>query len=299
MFLERMVSAGRSLGTSDVAIAFLQCNVSASRPESLLMTPPRDPISTLAVFPHSFYEVVSSINGLIAAPALFNKHARRLLQDVGGQPHPLDCMMFMSRDKDVITCILCAHVDGLGHPNMILLQQCCSSFQNTFEYGKWTEPDNHVLSILLCSPSVTRAENSSSGKPRAHTQVISTGGDRIEISSGLPNCCHLPRDQILQRAAHSLKWLLVGFSDASFNNASGERTQLALLVTLTTKAALTSTQASRCSLLEWRSHRSRRVAHSTLSAWTIAGDTCIDTLQYLSAFIGILVHDDPLEGCTS
>eukprot|EP00971_Amphidinium_carterae_P265184 5260174-Amphidinium_carterae.1 len=43
---------------------------------------------------------------------------------------------------------------------------------------------------------------------------------------------------------HSLpvqEWLLVGFSDASFSNASGERSQCGMLICLTTQAALTST----------------------------------------------------------
>eukprot|EP00971_Amphidinium_carterae_P317886 6319417-Amphidinium_carterae.1 len=68
-----------------------------------------------------------------------------------------------------------------------------------------------------------------------------------------------------------------------------------MLICLTTRGALTSTTSSWCSPLEWRSHRSRRVARSTLKAETIAADATVDSLQYYSAVIGILLHHSPLK----
>eukprot|EP00971_Amphidinium_carterae_P340839 6479344-Amphidinium_carterae.1 len=347
--------AGWALGTADIATAFLQGSVSASRPESLLMTPPRDPISVLAkVFPHRLYEVISSINGLADAPAMFNKHARQLLQDIGGEPHPLDCMMFVWRTNGSITCILCAHVDDLIWTRSP--QHDIDSLKNTFEYGKWTESSLAKPVVLtFCGKHIITEKTAGDGTARVRlhqatftddldvkaSQTVSMRGrtnpklaqheiteykstvgclqwlsssSRPDISagcsllqSGVPEVGHLrglyEHITYCKESADTglifypiplSEWILVGFSDASFNNASGERSQLALLVTLTSSIALTSTDPTRCSLLEWRSHRSRRVARSTLSAETIAGDSCIDTLQYLSAFIGVLLHNTPL-----
>eukprot|EP00971_Amphidinium_carterae_P143000 2833067-Amphidinium_carterae.1 len=44
-----------------------------------------------------------------------------------------------------------------------------------------------------------------------------------------------------------------------------------------------------CSLRKWKSHRSRRVARSTMSA-TIRCDSCVDCTQFFSAFIAVAIH---------
>ena len=48
------------------------------------------------------------------------------------------------------------------------------------------------------------------------------------------------------------------------------------------------------SILDWKSHQSRRVARSTLSAETIGADARVDTLQFFSAFVGVLLSGSPL-----
>eukprot|EP00971_Amphidinium_carterae_P221582 4398430-Amphidinium_carterae.1 len=53
-------------------------------------------------------------------------------------------------------------------------------------------------------------------------------------------------------------WLLIGMCDASFNNAAQEKSQLGMMILLGTKSALTSTTTTPCTMLEWKSHRSRR-----------------------------------------
>eukprot|EP00971_Amphidinium_carterae_P200354 3976035-Amphidinium_carterae.1 len=128
------------------------------------------------------------------------------------------------------------------------------------------------------------------------------------LQSGQPEVTHLrglyehiqwcqdhPSAGIVFHSLPVAEWLLVGFSDASFSNACGERSQCGMLVCLTTRRALSSTTSSWCSPLEWRSHRSRRVARSTLSAETIAADATIDSLQFYSATIGSLLNHSPLK----
>ena len=94
------------------------------------------------------------------------------------------------------------------------------------------------------------------------------------------------------------EWLLVGYCDASFNNAAGQKSQLGLLIALSEKKSLVETCSSVCSILDWKSHRSRRVARSTLSAETIGADSCADTIQFFSAFIGMLIHGSSLRDVT-
>eukprot|EP00971_Amphidinium_carterae_P322042 6401509-Amphidinium_carterae.1 len=83
----------------------------------------------------------------------------------------------------------------------------------------------------------------------------------------------IPLDQIL----------LVGYSDASFNNAAGHKSQLGLLVVAAHQEVLKAGMEVDVSLIDWRSHRSRRVTRSTLSAESIALDSTIDHIQFLSA----------------
>eukprot|EP00971_Amphidinium_carterae_P254499 5052556-Amphidinium_carterae.2 len=89
-------------------------------------------------------------------------------------------------------------------------------------------------------------------------------------------------------------WLLVGFTDASFNNAEGQRSQLGLLVVVAHASSITSTTPSHCSPVEWRSQKSRRVARSTLAAESIAADACVDCLQLLAAMVGIMINNTGL-----
>ena len=45
-----------------------------------------------------------------------------------------------------------------------------------------------------------------------------------------------------------IEWLLVGYCDASFNNAAGQKSQLGLLITLSEKKSLVETCSRVCSI---------------------------------------------------
>ena len=83
-----------------------------------------------------------------------------------------------------------------------------------------------------------------------------------------------------------------------FNNAAGRKSQLGLLITLSEKKSLVETCSSVCSILDWKSPLSRRVARSTLTAETFGADSCVDTIQFFSGFIGMLIHGSSLKDVT-
>eukprot|EP00971_Amphidinium_carterae_P132972 2633234-Amphidinium_carterae.1 len=85
--------------------------------------------------------------------------------------------------------------------------------------------------------------------------------------------------------------VLIGYSDASFNNAAGQKSQLGLLVVAAHRDVLRPGIEQEVSLIDWRSHRSRRVTRSTLSAESIALDSVIDHVQFLSALWGLVLYD--------
>eukprot|EP00971_Amphidinium_carterae_P212051 4207657-Amphidinium_carterae.1 len=85
--------------------------------------------------------------------------------------------------------------------------------------------------------------------------------------------------------------MLIGYSDASFNNAAGQKSQLGLLVVAAHRDVLRPGTEHDVSLIDWRSHRSRRVTRSTLSAESIALDSVIDHVQFLSALWGIVLYN--------
>eukprot|EP00971_Amphidinium_carterae_P314530 6251869-Amphidinium_carterae.1 len=59
-------------------------------------------------------------------------------------------------------------------------------------------------------------------------------------------------------------------------------------------SALTSTSEQWCSLLDWRSRRSKRVMRSTLSAETVAAEAGAEHTQFLSAHFGMTIHNSGL-----
>eukprot|EP00971_Amphidinium_carterae_P203800 4044520-Amphidinium_carterae.1 len=59
-------------------------------------------------------------------------------------------------------------------------------------------------------------------------------------------------------------------------------------------SALSSTAEHWCSLLDWRSHRSKRVTRSTLSAETVAAEAGADHTQFLAAHFGMILNNSGL-----
>ena len=74
-------------------------------------------------------------------------------------------------------------------------------------------------------------------------------------------------------------WNLFAFSDASLNNIEGGYTQAGYLIFLVNKTD------GRCTLLQWRSYRLRRVARSTLAAELLAASECADVSLMLRSLL--------------
>ena len=74
---------------------------------------------------------------------------------------------------------------------------------------------------------------------------------------------------------------VVGHGDSSWANAEGHRTQTGFCVFTTSKSVLS--KPTPCSLVDWRSARTKRVVRSTLAAEAIASDTCSDHAFFVAA----------------
>ena len=74
---------------------------------------------------------------------------------------------------------------------------------------------------------------------------------------------------------------IVGHGDSSWANAEGHRTQTGFCVFVTSMSVLQA--QTPCSLVDWRSARTKRVVRSTLAAEAIASDTCSDHAFFVAA----------------
>jgi len=77
--------------------------------------------------------------------------------------------------------------------------------------------------------------------------------------------------------------VVVSYGDSSWANAPDHKSQLGLVVALSSRAALKG--AAPASIIDWRSCRSKRQVRSTLAAEANAADQSIDHGYYASAFL--------------
>ena len=91
--------------------------------------------------------------------------------------------------------------------------------------------------------------------------------------------------------------VLLSYSDASWANAEGCRSQFGVLVTLTTPAALQRTTSA--AILDWNSGRSQRVCRSTLAAEASAADEACDRGCCLNLFLSELLYNIPAHRVTA
>ena len=89
----------------------------------------------------------------------------------------------------------------------------------------------------------------------------------------------------LDRAA-----VLVGYGDSSWANAPGCKSQMGVLVIITSHGCFDRT--TRGSILDWKSTRSPRVTRSTLASEANAMDECVDRSTYLNHFLTELIYPD-------
>ena len=85
------------------------------------------------------------------------------------------------------------------------------------------------------------------------------------------------------------------YSDASWANAEQCRSQLGVLVLLTSPTVLQRTTPA--AVLGWRSGRSTRVCRSTLAAEASAADEGCDRGCYLNMFVAELLYNIPAHRC--
>eukprot|EP00971_Amphidinium_carterae_P350074 6491366-Amphidinium_carterae.1 len=127
----------------------------------------------------------------------------------------------------------------------------------------------------------------------APTSLLQTGSPQKQHMRGL--CTTLKQAKsteeigVVFRSLDCSQAMICAYSDASFANAEAHRSQLGLLLTMVSSEALNAVGEHPCSVLDWRSHRSRRVCRSTLASETIAADAAVDHAQWYSAFMGCLL----------
>jgi hypothetical protein len=87
------------------------------------------------------------------------------------------------------------------------------------------------------------------------------------------------------------KTIVVSFTDSSFANAPGGKTQGGLLVTLASRAALMGSSIG--SLIDWKSGRVKRVVRSTLAGEACAADAGVDHGHFVARCLSkLLGHGD-------
>ena len=84
------------------------------------------------------------------------------------------------------------------------------------------------------------------------------------------------------------KLAIVPFTDASWGNAPGGRSQAGMLICACHEDVLTS--GSRASVLEWKSHRLKRSTRSTLGSEAASMDAGCDHAYYLAMFMSEFSH---------
>ena len=87
--------------------------------------------------------------------------------------------------------------------------------------------------------------------------------------------------------------ILVPYSDASWANAPNQRSQAGMLVLATSRRCLEEQTVA--SVLEWKSHRLRRVCRSTLAAEACSLDAAVDHCAFF-AFILCEIFDPEFKG---
>ena len=81
--------------------------------------------------------------------------------------------------------------------------------------------------------------------------------------------------------------VIVGYSDSSWANAPGGKSQMGVIVVVTSPECQEVT--TKATLLDWRSSRSPRVTRSTLASEANAMDDGVDRSTFLNAFLSELV----------
>ena len=84
--------------------------------------------------------------------------------------------------------------------------------------------------------------------------------------------------------------VLVGYGDSSWANAPGCKSQMGVLVIMTSHGCFERT--TRGSIIDWKSTRSPRVTRSTLASEANAMDECVDRSTYLNHFLTELMYPD-------
>ena len=87
------------------------------------------------------------------------------------------------------------------------------------------------------------------------------------------------------------KSMVVVFSDASFANTEGLRSQAGYLVFVAEDTALTA-DGGRASLMDWRSHKIKRQCRSTLAAETMSLDAAVDSGLYIREILAEALIQD-------
>eukprot|EP00971_Amphidinium_carterae_P288390 5725439-Amphidinium_carterae.1 len=162
-----------------------------------------------------------------------------------------------------------------GQPEEVLTGTALTEFRSLVGCLQWlsggSRPDLSAPTSLLQSGSPTRAQLRGLQQTVQFAQQTPRAGARFYP---------IPLHQLL----------LIGYSDASFNNAEGQKSQLGMIIVAAHRDILKPGVEMEVSLVDWRSHRSRRVTRSTLSAESIALDSTIDHMQFLSALWGIVLN---------
>ena len=83
---------------------------------------------------------------------------------------------------------------------------------------------------------------------------------------------------------------LVAHGDSSWANAPGLKSQMGVIVLLTSPLCLQQTTPA--TIMDWKSARSPRVTRSTLAAEAVAMDEAVDRSSYINYFLTELVYSD-------
>eukprot|EP00971_Amphidinium_carterae_P245681 4879021-Amphidinium_carterae.1 len=115
-----------------------------------------------------------------------------------------------------------------------------------------------------------------------------TWGDLRQLYEQIEYARSTSRAGIYFRPVPLENLMIAAYSDSSFANAEGKKSQAGLCLVLVARDATKETCIG--SLIDWKSHRSRRVVRSTLSAEACAADAALDHAQYTSCFIGSVLN---------
>ena len=110
--------------------------------------------------------------------------------------------------------------------------------------------------------------------------------DLVEVQKVLGYVKDTPDGGVRLRPVPWNELTYFAFSDASWANAAEGRTQAGLLILAASYHALSGRVPA--SVVEWRSHRLRRVTRSTLAAEAAAMDAAVDHAVYMSHFMSCI-----------